>query len=87
MSGRLERIEQEFEAFRSKVEHCRDEANSNMADIRNAYDRIYSLSQRYLYESNAHTLSPTEEAALRKVFREDKFIASVGKVRGISTPS
>jgi hypothetical protein len=28
--------------------------------------------------------SPTEEAALRNVFRENKFIESVGRVRGIS---
>src|SRR6478672_11917974 len=83
MTDGLERIEKEFEVFRSKVEHCRDEANSNMADIRDAYHRFYSLCERYEHEDEAGTLSPTEAAALRKVFRENKFIASVGFVRGI----
>jgi hypothetical protein len=55
-----------------------------MEDIRDAYERFYRLRERYEHESNARTLSQTEEEALSKVFREDKFIESVGRVRGIS---
>jgi len=61
-----------------------DEAKSDMEDIRDAYERFYRLRERYEHESNARTLGQTEEEALRKVFREDKFIESVGRVRGIS---
>ena len=49
---------------------------SDMADVRDAYDRFYRLCERYEREYEAHTLSAIEEAALRKVFREDKFIES-----------
>lgn len=87
MTGRLERIEKAFEEFRSKVADCRNEATSDMADIRHAYERFSRLRERrerYEHEANERTLSPTEHAALRKVFEDDKFIESVGKVRGIS---
>jgi hypothetical protein len=84
MTDGLERIDEAFEEFRSLVEHCRNEAKSDMADIRDAYERFYRLRERYEHEDEARTLSQTEEAALRKVFREDKFIESVGRVRGVS---
>jgi hypothetical protein len=84
MTGSLERIDKAFEEFRSLVERCRDEAKSDMADIRDAYERFYRLCERYEHEDEAGTLSQSEGAALRKVFREDKFIESVGRVRGIS---
>jgi hypothetical protein len=84
MTGRLERIEKAFEEFRSKIADCRHEATSDMADIRDAYERFYRLRERYEHEANERSLSPTEHAALRKVFEGDKFIESVGKVRGIS---
>jgi hypothetical protein len=83
MTDSLGRIKREFEAFRSKVSDCRDLTRSDMADIRDAYERFYHLCERYDYEKEAGTLSPTEEAALRKVFSKNKFIVSVGRVRGI----
>jgi hypothetical protein len=55
-----------------------------MGDIRDAYERFYRLRERYNYEANARALSQTEEAALRRVFENDKSIESVGRVRGIS---
>jgi Tfp pilus assembly protein PilE len=84
MTDGLERIDEAFEEFRFLVEHCRNEAKSDMADIRDAYERFYRLRERYEHEDEARTLSQTEEAALRKVFREDKFIERVGRVRGVS---
>jgi len=81
MTGSLERIKKEFKEFHSLVDHCRNDAT--IAEIRNAYDCFYRLRERYLYEDEAGTLSPTEEAAL-KGFREDKFIESVDRMRGIS---
>ena len=85
MTDSLELIEKEFEQFRSLVEHCRSEAKPDMANIRDAYERFYRLCERYDHEDAAGALSKIEEAALRKVFRENKFIESVGRVRGIST--
>src|SRR5262249_14984901 len=84
MTDALERIEQEFEVFRSLVEHCANQATTNMADIRNAYDRFYWLRERYEHEADAGHLSQTEQAAPGNVFGDNKFIASVGRVRGIS---
>ena len=81
MSEGLGTIERLFQEFRSKVVHCRNKANSDMADIQDAYSRHYRLRERYRYE--APTLNSTEKAALRKVFEDDKFIAGIGKVRGI----
>jgi len=52
MTGRFDRIEKAFEDLRSKVEHCRDEANSNMADIQDAYNRLDILRNRYKYEAH-----------------------------------
>jgi hypothetical protein len=83
MTDALKRIEEEFEEFRSLVEHCRNEATPDMAVIKDAYDRFYRLSERYEHEHDAHTLSPTEEAALRKVFKKNKVIESVGRLRAI----
>jgi hypothetical protein len=81
MTDGLERIEKLFEKVRSKVAHCRNEATSDMADIQDAYSRLYRLRERYRYE--APTLDPTERAALRKVFEDDTFIEGMGRVRGI----
>jgi hypothetical protein len=85
MSDSLERIEKAFEEFRSKVAECCDETNPKMADIRDAYERFYRLCERHDHEHDAGTLSPTEDAALRKVFSKHKFIASVGRLRGLSS--
>jgi hypothetical protein len=63
MTGSLQRIEKAFEEFRSLVEHCRNEAMSNMADIRDAYERFYRLRERYYHEDKAGTLSPIRLAA------------------------
>jgi hypothetical protein len=46
MTDRFDRIEKAFDNFRSKVEQCRDEANSNMADIQDAYNRMDILRNR-----------------------------------------
>jgi hypothetical protein len=84
MTDGLKRIEKEFEAFRSEVAECRDDA-WDMADIREAYDRFSRLRNRYDHEMRtAHSLSPTEAKALSKVFDKDVFIESVGRIRGIS---
>ena len=52
-----------FEEFRSLVEHCRNEAMSNMADIRDAYKRFYRLRERYYHEDKAGIVSAIEAAA------------------------
>lgn len=84
MTDGLKRIEKEFGAFRSKVADCRDEA-SDMGDIRDAYGRFNRMRDRYKHEADkAHSLNPTETKALSKVFKEDVFIDSVGRIRGIS---
>ena len=44
--------------------------------------RVYRLRERYRYEEKARSLSPTADAALRKVFEDDAFIRAW--VRGIS---
>ena len=55
---------------------------SDMADIQDAYSRLYRLRERYRHE--AASLDPNERAALRKVFENDRFIEGMGKVRAIS---
>ena len=55
-----------FEEFRSLVEHCRDEAMSNMADIRDAYKRFYRLCERYHHEDKAGVVSASEGAAFAR---------------------
>ncbi len=55
------------------VEHCRNEAMSNMADIRDAYERFYRLRERYYHEDKAGTLSPIRLAALSGEVRPMSF--------------
>ena len=81
MTDSLKRIEKAFEQFRSLVEHCRNEATSDMADIQDAYNRLNRLRDRYLKQKG---LDPAERDALRKVFEEDNFIANMLSVRVIS---
>jgi hypothetical protein len=44
MTDSLERIEKAFEQFRSLVEHCRNEATSDMADIQSVMADIPKIS-------------------------------------------
>jgi hypothetical protein len=82
MTDSLERIQKAFEDFRSLVEHCRNEAMSDMADIRDAYARLNRLRNRYQREQK--NLDAAERDALRKVFEEDNFITNMLIVRVIS---
>jgi hypothetical protein len=80
MTDRFERIEKAFEDFRSKVEHCRDPAKSDMADIQDAYDRLNRLRNRFKYEAHiAHSLDSAEMDALQKVFEKNAFIEGMCK--------
>jgi hypothetical protein len=84
MTDRFDRIEKAFEDFRSKVEQCRDEANSNMADIQDAYNRLDILRNRYEYEAyKARSLNSAEREALQKVFDQYRFMEGMGKIRVI----
>jgi hypothetical protein len=83
MSDGLKRVGKEVKAFSSKVAQCRNEDNSDMSDIQDAYSRLIRARDRYLYEAK-HRLAAAEKAALQKVFEDDKFIEGMGKVRGIA---
>ena len=82
MTDGLKRIENEFSDFNEKVEQCRDADSSTIADIRDAYSRLNRLRNRY--EKEKKTLAATEQAALKNVFEDDKFMEGMGKVRVIS---
>jgi len=81
MADGFERIEKAFEQFRSLVEHCRNEATSDMADIQDAYNRLNRLRGRY--DAEKKKLDSAERDALQKVFEEDNFIANMLIVRVI----
>jgi hypothetical protein len=51
MTDSLERIGKLFQEFRDKVSQCREKDNSNMADIQDAYSRLYRLRERYSHET------------------------------------
>jgi len=84
MTDRFDRIEKAFDNFRSKVEQCRDEANSNMADIQDAYNRMDILRNRYKYEAYvARSLNSTEIEPLQNVFHQYAFMEGMQKIRVI----
>jgi hypothetical protein len=79
MSEGLKKVGKELQAFSDKVDQCRDQNNSDMADIHDCYSRLYRAQERYRYE--APTLERAERAPLRKVFEDDKFIQGMFYVR------
>jgi predicted NodU family carbamoyl transferase len=84
MTDRFDRIEKAFDNFRSKVEQCRDEANSNMADIQDAYNCMDILRNRYKYEAYvARSLNSTEIEPLQNVFHQYAFMEGMQKIRVI----
>jgi hypothetical protein len=81
MTDGFKRIEQEILAFSDKVAQCQDK-DASTADFRDAYSRLNIAYNRYGHEKA--TLDATEQAALRKVFEDDRFMEGMGRVRVIS---
>lgn len=84
MTDRFDRIEKAFEDFRSKVEECRDDPNSDMADILDAVNRLDILRNRFKHEAYvARSLNSTAMEALQNVFERNTVIEGLLKSRVI----
>lgn len=81
MSEHFDRIEAYFAAFSEIIERCRTAPTFNPADCQDAYNRLSRLRDRYLKEK-PH-LTPSEQAALAKVFENDHFIEGLLNIRQI----
>lgn len=79
MSESFARIENYFVAFSEGIERCRTATTFNAADWQDAYNRLNRLRDRYVNEKP--NLTPSEKAALTKVFEQDTFIEGLLNIR------
>ena len=80
MSDALARIEEDFQEYRDGVERCRSSKTEDRFSAsvwKDAYDRLYRLSNRYLKEKKDGDLNKPEREECFKVFENDGFIISL----------
>lgn len=81
MSEHFDRIEAYFAAFSESIERCRTADTFKPADWQDAYNRLSRLRDRYIKEKPY--LTPSQQAALAKVFENDHFIEGLLDIRQI----
>ena len=73
MSEGLDRILDDKRDFSAAITRCKN-VTFNSADVKDAYNRLSRLVDRYHHEKDNRTLDSGEEQALHKVFEDDVFI-------------
>lgn len=81
MSESLKRILTSADEFYEGIKRCREASTYSAGDMKDAYNRLNRLRERYCYEKA--NLEASERQALEKVFEDDNLIAGLMDVRQI----
>ena len=83
-SEALQRIEDDFDAFRQKVDLCRNSETCTGGDIRDAYSRLNRLRERYELERDKGNLTYSQRQELENTLEYDVFLKGLMQLRQIS---
>ena len=78
MSDSLDRIENDFHEFLEAIEACKNGNQSTSLALKNAYDALYRLTQRYNKEEKS--LNKKQQEVFTNKLRENHFIKGLLRI-------